>query len=93
MEPCEVVRDMVSSYGVDVLASRSKLEDHNLSLSATSYLMYSKLPSTHLVAVLYPEPEGTPCSGNRDPLIQTDTKYLLQIEPYHQQLHSHSLHT
>jgi hypothetical protein len=30
LEPCEVVRDMVRSYG-EMLASRFKLEDHNLS--------------------------------------------------------------
>jgi len=30
MEPCKVVRYMVCSYG-EVLASRSKLEYHNLS--------------------------------------------------------------
>jgi hypothetical protein len=47
----------------------------------------------HLVAVLYPQPEGAPCCGNRDPLIQINVKYLLRIEPYRQQLHSHSLHT
>ena len=31
LEPCELVRDMVCSYGEEVLASRSKLKDHHLS--------------------------------------------------------------
>jgi hypothetical protein len=47
----------------------------------------------HLVAVIYPQPDGAQWSGDSDPLIQSDVKKLLRIEPYYHQIYSHSLHT
>jgi hypothetical protein len=65
---CIVFRNMVISYGEELLAPRPtpKLEDHPL--SAVRDCIFAA--TLHIRRpFLHPQPEDAPCRGDRDPLI------------------------
>jgi hypothetical protein len=54
-------------YGEELLAPRQSWRTTPCRLSATAYSVYSQLPSISGGHLLHPQPEDTPCRGDKGP--------------------------
>jgi hypothetical protein len=79
------VRNKLIFYGEELLAPRQtpKLEDHPCRLSATTYSIYSQLPSITGGRVLHPQPEDAPCRGDKGPTLTSLNDCLLLLYYYY----------
>jgi hypothetical protein len=69
-KPHVTFRNMQVNYGGELVASPPQLPSWRITpcrLSTTAYTLYSKLPSISGGLLLHPQPEDTPCRGDKGP--------------------------
>jgi hypothetical protein len=69
--PCVTFRDKLVFRAEKFLAAHPpplhKLEDHPLSAVTIAYSIFPQVPSISGGRLLFPQPKGAPCPGDRDP--------------------------